>query len=154
MVASYGFKKWATYNRAWNRGLWLIPVNHNNIHWTLLVLLDRKIIIHIDSMHGDPDSRDIDEIANFIQSGNNKVLSWKEWILYIPKDNPSQILNSAISGNCGVHISIWATIIASGTFCSFSEIDMDVARRRMTNFLLNNQLDVDAENRAIKSRQK
>lgn len=155
--ASYGFRRWAKYNDIWRKNLWLIPIDIQDTHWSLLVvLLHRKIMIHLDSLHWDPESEVINGICNFIQSESPKEINWLEWTLYKPTDNPSQItpMTDRVSGNCGVHVCTWAYLIASGTIHYFSENDMNIVRVGIVNFLCHMNMSQDLQSRLIKSRDK
>lgn len=151
--ASFGFKKWATLNAAWDHGLWLIPINDNNVHWTMLViLLKRKIIVHLDSLHQSPDETVLNGILNFIQSGSNSEIKWDEWKLFVPKDNPSQVSGLRVGGNCGIHVCVWAYIISSGSNYKFSEKEMNTARIGISNFLTKMKMTNELSQKTIKSR--
>lgn len=151
---SDGFKKWAMKNSVWNTGLWLIPINHNNVHWTMfIVLINQKVIINIESMHNVTNTNKLNNLCNFIQTGFNDNIKWEEWTLYEAQDVPHQYRKEkGIRGNCGVHIAVWAYITATGTLRRFSENDMDIVRKNIAHLLATSHVSVNQIKKIMQNR--
>lgn len=148
---SEGFRKWALKVAIVECPVWLIPINYAE-HWTLLMIISAyKILVYYDSLHGTPNHKIFSGICNFIVDVCQDI-DWHEWTLHTPIDVPSQIIDEHIGGNCGVHVCLWAYIIASGSAMRFSEKDMPVARKAIANYICNSQPCKKTESRIIRNR--
>ena len=131
---SEGFLRWAKKERVMEKNIWLIPINNCN-HWTLLMVIhNEKTMVYFDSLHNHPESIITDAICTFIQNEREEQYEWQEWNLYIPQDTPSQVLKEfGVGGNCGVHVCIWALILATYSYIDFKEDDIQKARVAIAN---------------------
>ena len=137
------FANWANRVEPPKFDVWLIPILKNNNHWTLLViLLKHRTMLYLDSYHNPPPKNLINKICTFISSfriaRQEKLTQWNKWVLSVPDDTPIQrTANGHDGGNCGVHICIWAYIIASSSLSFFKEESMNTARKGITQLLVN-----------------
>lgn len=83
-----------------------------------MVIVPLKVVVHIDSMHGDPSNNLFNGICAFMDAYSNTEIRWEEWILYIPKkdDVPYQSTNNILQLNCGVHMLTWIYLLYTGTY--------------------------------------
>ncbi|XP_015111513.1 uncharacterized protein LOC107037462 [Diachasma alloeum] len=138
-----GFFRWIQTVQPTNYDVWLIPYNAGGNHWTLLAaILPAKLMIYFDSLHGEPPKNFIENITGFIIRVGTKSRqktrgqSQKEWELFIPRDIPQQKSIPGMSANnCGVHVCMYAYMIASGSSELFEEADMNAARIGIANYL-------------------
>lgn len=89
---SVGYKSWLSKNEIWDKDVWLLPINNNNVHWTLLIVVvaDKKIV-YIDSMHNDPPPQLIKKVGLMMESvsmckksKNIQKPKWEQWTVHTP----------------------------------------------------------------------
>ncbi|KAJ8677768.1 hypothetical protein QAD02_013555 [Eretmocerus hayati] len=121
----------------------LFPINDGNEHWTLLVAMPNlKLIIYLDSKHGEIDSNFVNRICSFLQVHwqPEKRINFKKWILFTPKDIPTQFRRKGtimtMTMNCGPHLLAWSHNICCGKSIIFDDKHMDSVRRRVAEILL------------------
>lgn len=146
---SEGFLKWAELHSIFESNVWLVPINHAN-HWTLLVVIvNAKSMIYLDSGHDPSQTKKmtdkalksfikkkcgqfINGICSFMINEQNDIV-WEEWSLFVI---PSQRTEErGLGGNCGVHMCSWALCIATCSGVKFDESAMDIARMGIANML-------------------
>lgn len=129
-----GFKKWASFDAVSKHRVWMVPVNFAE-HWSVLVLLPREtVIVHYDSLNRKLTTRILNGLCTFMEKHLQESL-WDQWTLHQPKDVPSQKRKGIVGGNCGVHVCTWVYIIAAGCYTTFTQQNMDAARRGIATFL-------------------
>ncbi|XP_036138813.1 uncharacterized protein LOC118644403 [Monomorium pharaonis] len=156
-----GYHMWLSKTDIWNNDIWLFPVFKSN-HWTLLVVAHKlKLFIYYDSLQSVPPSNLLENTCMLMDMYGRPNLgrrkqghSWHQWKLYIPRDIPTQFWYEndeyIVSGNCGIHILVWAYILCSGSTENFSEKDMTKIRKNIAqtifHYPLKNEMEIKERN--------
>lgn len=110
---SPGFEKFLSKQFLSSHSCWLLPLNVNRNHWTLLVVdVKQAKLTYLNSNHRDPPTNAIKRVMSLIEIYTEGPA--KKWQLYVPDDTPEQIEDV----NCGLHVCLWAYII-----CNRLELD-------------------------------
>lgn len=126
------YYKWARKNKIENKHLILIPINIDNTHWTIMLVIPKsKIMIYLDSFRQDCPQNILDGVLTFVKEYFNVDLKKENWILHNPKDVPRQTNGT----DCGIFICAWAFLIATGEPYDFQQSHMDTVRISIANLL-------------------
>lgn len=132
--------KWSQRIQPSRFSVWILPLHHTLYgvgHWTLfVVLIQKKLIVYLDSFHAAPDVSWIEKLCAFIDRMHDVPQNWSEWNLHAPNDIPEQGGVDHTSGNCGPHICTWCYIIYTGQNFNFSETDMNQVRSCIMSTLI------------------
>ncbi|CAH1114929.1 unnamed protein product [Psylliodes chrysocephalus] len=135
-----GFHRWAQKVKIWTHQIWVVPVgDRSKNHWSLLIVnLRHKCLVYLDSLHLDPPTGLINQMVDFINyhTENKLNIDWTEWVLYVPKDIPTQVSKQkSTANNCGTHILTWAFLLAISSYVFFTEDDMPNIRMGIVTLL-------------------
>ncbi|KAJ8678100.1 hypothetical protein QAD02_013887 [Eretmocerus hayati] len=105
-------REWARNFSIKTKNVWLIPICYPEKHWVLLI-----VCVFLVSLYPE--------------------ISFAEWSIYYPLDNPSQIdpETGNVGGNCGVHVCVWGFLAAMSSSRKFTEADMENARIAIVNMI-------------------
>ncbi|KAJ8671599.1 hypothetical protein QAD02_002858 [Eretmocerus hayati] len=136
------FEAWLSRRNLRSYKFWVIPVNLNNVHWTLLIIVPSlKVFIYLDSCHGDPPHDLISLTCAWMlkyygDDNHSETLNFDEWTLYVPEDIPHQRRGSKLTNDCGVHCLTWMYIACTGEAQSFTSKNMPSIRKRIAQVLV------------------
>lgn len=152
---SPGYVRWMQKNNAMDKQIWLIPINEDNVHWTLVVILPAtKTLIYLDSMHGNFDKKLAKNYYYFFKyfeaklakkTKSIKLDDWKDWKLHAPKDIPQQ---TGQSGNCAVHVCVNMYRICSSSDVTYTDSQVTQARKSLAHLLMNYENSSDKVKKA------
>lgn len=91
-----------------------------------IVLIPKKQIVYLNSMHGVPVMSWIQRICSLLDYTYGTEHNWAEWRVYSPTDIPQQGGVVGSSGNCGLHMCVWYYITYNSKNISFSEEEMNL----------------------------
>ncbi|KAJ8687900.1 hypothetical protein QAD02_023695 [Eretmocerus hayati] len=137
--------RWAWRSNLSSVDTWVLPLHielrKSKHHWAaLLVSFEFKVIMYLDSLHREPDAIWVRRLCGFIEAygKDGKMIIWKEWTYLLARDVPSQVSVDGNSwDNCGVHLCAWIFLICSGIRRSYTEQDMNYARKGIMTILRN-----------------
>jgi len=108
----------------------IIPINQNNMHWTLAVInFKKKRFEYYDSLGGNPDTRKLytKYMANFIQDETGGKADLRDWQNYQMDKSPRQ----ANGSDCGLFVIKTAEMIVRGVTPSLPPEKTALLRRRV-----------------------
>ncbi|KAF8446243.1 hypothetical protein L210DRAFT_3619953 [Boletus edulis BED1] len=123
--------KWTKKFDIFSKDVILIPVNHNNSHWTgAAINFRRKRIESYDSMNLDR-HQVFKGLRHYLdlehQNKKKKPFDFTGWVNHCPDDTPQQ----ENGYDCGVFTCQFLEALSRGEMFNFSQRDMAYLRRRM-----------------------
>lgn len=124
---SPGFESWLAKNMLPSYDCWLLPLNLDRNHWTLLVVdIKRARLTYLNSYHRNPPDNVVSGVMSLIERFTKDKS--KEWQLVVAEDTPKQKADV----NCGMHVCIWSYMICNRIelpFTSWNKGDTSTNRK-------------------------
>ena len=122
------FWSWIYQQKPMNHDIWIIPLNVNNSHWVVaIVVLKLKLIVYLDSLHGINRNL-LRTILNYVKSQHvsysTSMFEEKDWDISAPTDLNLQ----RNSYDCGVHVCMYSFMVCNGCFFDCNNLDSKYAR--------------------------